>query len=174
MLQVPTLETPRLTLRGYQLSDFDASCAMWNDPQVIKHIRDKPFTSEESWARIFRHAGQWALFGFGEWALIEKETGEYAGEIGFMDLHRDLHPPAQLAPEIGWILCSRVHGKGYATEAVQAALAWFDKQHGSKRTACIIDPPNTASINVAKKCGYRQEQQVTYHDKPLLLFAREP
>ncbi len=174
MLNIPVLETERLLMRSYQLSDYQVSSAMWNDPAVLRYIRDQPFTPEESWSRLFRHAGQWALLGYGMWAVIEKQTGAFCGEIGFMDLQRPLQPAVQLSPEIGWILCSHAHGKGYATEAVKAAISWFDAKFGPSRTACIIHPDNHASRHVAQKCGYCEEQTVRYHDKELLFLVRDP
>lgn len=174
MLNVPVLETERLLLRSYQLSDHEVCCAMWNDPLVLRHIRDQAFTPEESWARLFRHAGQWALLGYGMWAVIEKHTGKFCGEIGFVNLRRNLEPDLPLSPEIGWILCSHAHGKGYATEAVKSVIAWFDAKFGPSRTACIIRPDNHASLRVAQKCGYREVQLARYHEKDVLFLVREP
>jgi RimJ/RimL family protein N-acetyltransferase len=37
-----------------------------------------------------------------------------------------MQPSLGSAPEAGWVMAPRAHGKGYATEAVRAALAWAD------------------------------------------------
>ncbi|MES2781456.1 MAG: GNAT family N-acetyltransferase, partial [Pseudomonadota bacterium] len=44
-------------------------------------------------------------------------------------------------------------GKGYATEAMSAILAWAGDQ-GLNEIRCIIDTGNTASHNVAAKLGF--------------------
>src|ERR1700683_4190665 len=134
---VPVLETDRLKLRGHRMDDFPASAAMWADPVVTRHFA-KSFTVEEAWTRFLRYIGHWSLLGFGYWVVEEKATGNFAGEVGFADYKRDL-PLLKGLPEIGWVFCSQARGKGYATEAVRAAVAWGDTRFPSARTACIIN-----------------------------------
>ncbi len=169
---VPVLETERLTLRGHRLDDFPASAAMWADPVVTRHFGGKPLSNEESWTKFLRYFGHWALLGYGYWVVEENATGNFAGEVGFADYKRDIQPPLN-APEIGWVLASQFHGKGYATEAVRAAVAWGDRDFKS-RTTCIIHPENLASIRVAEKCGYREFRRTTYKDHPAIALARAP
>ncbi len=171
-VQVPVLETERLKLRGHRLDDFTACAAMWADPGVTRYLGGKPFSEEESWSRLLRYAGHWSLLGFGYWVIEERSTGDFAGEVGFADYKRDLAPPLKDTPEIGWVIASRFHGKGYATEAVSAAIAWGDANFGPSRTACIIHPDNLQSIRVAKKCGYSESQLTTYRGHPTLVFVR--
>lgn len=171
--EVPVLETARLKLRGHRLDDFTHSAAMWADPNVTRYIGGKPLTEEEAWTKFLRYVGHWHFMAFGYWAVEEKATGAFVGELGFADYKRDLQPSLNGTPEIGWVLASPAHGKGYATEAVRAAVAWGDAQFQSARTACIIAPENLASIRVAAKCGYCGPQPATYKGKPTLLFVRE-
>ena len=145
---------------------------MWADPVVTRHIGGKPATSEESWTRLLRYAGHWTLLGFGYWAVEEKATGMYVGETGFADYKRILDTPLSNAPEIGWVIAPAWHGKGYATEAVQAAVAWGDAHFGPVQTTCLIEPENLASIRVAEKCGYHELQRTVYKDKQGLIFVR--
>jgi RimJ/RimL family protein N-acetyltransferase len=111
--------------------------------------------------------------GFGYWVAEEKSTGNFAGELGFADYKRDIEPSLKGLPEIGWVLASHAHGKGYATEAVRAIVVWGDAHFSSPRTACIIAPENLASIRVAEKCGYRELQLANYKGKPTMMFARD-
>lgn len=172
-VEVPTLETERLKLRGHRVDDFIQCAAMWADPEVTRYIGGRPYTEEESWARLLRYAGHWSLLGFGYWVVEEKATGNFVGEIGFADYKRDL-PPLRGFPEIGWAFVSQAHGRGYATEAVRAVIAWGDAHFQSAPTACIIDPENLLSIRVAEKCGYRKFQITTYKGHPTIMFVREP
>ncbi len=75
-------------------------------------------------------------------------------------------------PEAGWALDPRFAGRGYATEALRAALTWADANLAAERSVAIIAPENTASIRVAEKTGYRQTGQTEYKNNPILLFAR--
>jgi RimJ/RimL family protein N-acetyltransferase len=172
--KVPILETERLTLRGHRLVDFVQCAAMWADPQVTRYIGGKPLTEEEAWTRLLRYAGHWALLGFGYWVAEENATGSFVGEIGFADYKRDLQPSLKGVPEVGWVLASPAQGKGYATEAVRAVVAWGDEHFSPARTACIIAPENVASIRVAVKCGYREFKTTSYKGRPTLMFVREP
>jgi len=171
-MPIPVLETDRLTLRGHRLDDFAACAAMWADPIVTRHIGGTPQTEEESWARLLRYVGHWTLLGFGFWVVEEKTTGKFAGEVGFADFKRGLDEPFKNSPEIGWALASEFHGRGYATEAVRAAIAWGDSNFGRHQTMCIIDAENRASIRVAEKCGYREARTAIYKQQPIIVFAR--
>jgi RimJ/RimL family protein N-acetyltransferase len=173
-LKIPTLETPRLILRGHRIDDFDAMVALYDDPIVMAHIHGQEFTREDRWSRLLRHLGHWAAFGFGLWAIEEKETGAYVGATGAFNLKRDMTPPMEDMPEAGWTLASRVHGRGYATEATLAALAWTDTFLNHPRMFCIIATENRPSIRVAEKCGFRLSGETLYKNEPTLIYLRDP
>jgi RimJ/RimL family protein N-acetyltransferase len=170
--EIPVIENNRLILRGHRLDDFSDCVAMWSDPIVTRFIGGKPFSEEETWARLLRYAGHWSMMDFGYWAIEEKDTHSFVGELGFADFKRDIEPSIKGMPELGWALISRVHGKGYATEAVRAVVAWGEQHFGSARTVCIIRPENVASIRVAEKCGYRELQRTAYKGHATIIFAR--
>ena len=173
-LNIPVLETPRLILRGHKLEDFDAMVAIWSDPVVRRHFHGRPYTREDIWAQLVRHFGMWAAMGYGLLAVEEKETGAYIGTVGAAEVRRDIDLPLDGMPEAGWTLATRVHGKGLATEAARAALAWTDARLGHPRMFCIVTPDNVASIRVAEKLGFRRSGETTYKDEPTLIFLREP
>jgi len=166
------IETDRLLLRPHVADDFAASWAMWSDPLVYGHILPAPSTEQQAWSRILSYAGLWALTGFGYWAVEERSTGVFVGEIGFADFKRDITPSIRGLPEMGWVLTSAHHGKGYATEGVRAALAWADEHLRTERTVCLINPDNAASIRVAEKAGYDQTHRTTFNKAPTLMFER--
>jgi RimJ/RimL family protein N-acetyltransferase len=165
----PELSTERLTMRGHRREDFEDCAAMWGDPVVTRFIGGKPSTREQAWARLLRYVGHWALLGFGYWVVCEKGTGRFVGEVGFANFKRDIEPPLGDDPEMGWVLAPWAFGKGFATEAVQAARVWMDEDFRAPRTVCMIDPENVASLRVAEKCGYREFTR-TRADKPVILL----
>jgi len=169
---IPAIDTERLALRGHRLDDFDDCAAMWADPVVTRHIGGKPFSKEDVWKRVLGYAGHWSLMGFGYWVIREKASGRFVGEVGFADFKRQIEPSLEGVPEIGWALATWAHGKGFATEAVRAALTWSETHFESRRTVCLINPDNLASIRVAGKCGYKEFARTTYKDQPTIIFDR--
>lgn len=169
---VPMLHTERLTLRRHALEDFEDAVAVWADPAVTRFIGGRPFTRQETWTKLLRYVGHWELLGYGYWAVVETATGRFVGEVGFADFRRVIDPPIDGSPEAGWVLAPWAHGRGYATEAVSAAIAWGADHFTAPRTVCLIDPGNRASIRVAQKCGYRPYVETTYAGEPTIIFER--
>jgi RimJ/RimL family protein N-acetyltransferase len=169
--EAPTVETDRLILRAYRLEDFPHAAAAWADPEVVRYI-GRPSTEEESWARFLRNVALWPMLGYGYWAATEKSTGRWLGDVGFADFKRALEPSLKGVPEIGWVLASGSHGRGYATEAARAALQWLTSALGHQRTVCIIDDRNRPSVRVAEKCGYREFARAQYKGSNVVMLER--
>ena len=166
------IDTERLTLRVHCAEDLADCAAMWADPEVTRHIGGRPLSEEEVWGRVLRYIGHWTALGFGYWAMREKTSERFVGELGFADFKRDLTPSLAGAPEIGWALASWAHGRGFATEAVRAVVAWGDAHFEGRRTVCLVSPANGASQRVAEKCGYKEFKSTTYKGEPTILFER--
>jgi RimJ/RimL family protein N-acetyltransferase len=170
---IPVVETERVRMRGHTAADFEATAAMWADPKVTRHIGGKPSTPEESWARMMRYPGHWALMGYGFWLLEDKATGRFLGEAGFADFKREIEPRFD-CPEHGWALAPWAHGKGFASEAIAAQLDWAATHFGRVTLGCMIDPDNAPSIKLAQKHGYAEFARSTYKGAPTILFRRAP
>jgi RimJ/RimL family protein N-acetyltransferase len=170
MSLVPTLETPRLILRGHRLADLDDSVAMWADAEMTRFISGAPAPRDETWARVLRYAGHWTLLGFGYWMLEEKETGRFVGEAGFGDWKRPVEPSIAGLPEHGWAIATWAQGKGFASEAVTHSLAWARVQFPGVAPVCMIDPGNTASERVAAKAGYKPYADSSFRGRPTVLY----
>lgn len=171
--RAPAVETPRLRLRAHTAADFPACIPLWNDPIVTRFIGGRPFTEEEVWQRVQRYAGSWVLLGHGFWVIEEKASGKVIGEIGIMDAKRDIDPPFGDNLELGWALLPEVHGKGYASEALEAVLAWERQVLSAPSVICIIDPDNAASIKLAHKYGFVEHARSVYKGTPTIQFIRK-
>ena len=170
----PILETERLILRVQTREDFPAFAAMWADPDVTRFIGGAPLSEEDSWAKFLRIAGHWSLLGFGFWGIFEKLTGKRIGEAGILDVKREIEPSFHGVPEIGWGLLPEVQGKGYATEAVNAIIAWAESHFGKVRMVCIIDPDNAPSLRVAARTGFKEFARTTYKGEAIAILERLP
>jgi RimJ/RimL family protein N-acetyltransferase len=171
-MTIPVLETTRLRLRGHYPADLVASLAMWQEPAFYQFLGGQPLPEEEVWTKMLRHLGIWALCGYGFWAVEEKATGHYLGVVGFGDWQRNIVPSLKGFPEVGWVLAPQCHGKGYATEAMQATFAWADAHFDQPRTVCLIHPDNLPSLRLAAKFGYQEFSRTVYKGQPGVLLER--
>ena len=169
---VPLIETDRLRLRGHRAADHEALLAIWSDPRVVRYIGGRPATRQETWLRLLRYPGLWCVLGYGYWAIEEKSSGRFIGDIGYADFKREIEPSLEGMPELGWVLAADCHGQGYASEALTAVLAWGQAHLHDHTAVCIIDPDNAASIRLAGKAGFALHGRTSYMGDPVLLFTR--
>lgn len=159
-------------MRAHTIDDFAALKAMWSAEAVTHYIGGKPMRPDECWTRLLRYRGLWPLLGYGYWAVEEKASGRFIGDVGFADFHRLIGPSILGIPEMGWVLAPEAHGRGYASEAVKAALDWFDaKRHG--RSVCIIDPGNEPSLRLAARNGFREYARTSFMGDEVILLERD-
>ena len=69
---------------------------MFCEPSVMQHIGNAPLSYSDSWARLLRDVGHWSLEGFGQFSVIEKNSGSYVGKIGYTNFERDLGTKFQM------------------------------------------------------------------------------
>lgn len=166
------INTERLILRRHTQEDTDLVFQLASDPAVLQFIRGLAPSREEAWHRLLRYVGHWSLFGFGMFAVFERATNRFVGEVGLADFQRGLGEHFDGVPEAAWVFKGSSHGKGFALEAMTAALDWFDQQAISSRSVCMIDPGNTASIRLAEKLGFNYFDQGCYKGKDVNEYQR--
>lgn len=150
---VPQLETDRLILRTHIESDIDAEIAFYQT-DAAQFVGGRK-SAEDTWRYISMMMGHWALRGYGYWALEDKDTGVYHGRVGLW------FPRNWLEREIAWTLMPSAQGKGYATEAAEAARAYAYDVLGWDTAISQIDPANHASKAVARRLGATYEKDHT-------------
>jgi len=145
----PILETQRLRLRGWQPSDFDAYAQLLADPASARFITrtGQPYNRPQAWAELCFFVGHWQMLGYGMFVVEERLSGSFLGRVGA------LHPKGWPDYEIAWALSSNARGKGYATEAAKAVIAWSFETIGVDRIISVIHPRNEASQRVATRLG---------------------
>lgn len=168
----PILETERLRLREFRADDFTRQAPAFADPAVYAHLGGSPIAAEDAWRKMLCGPGLWALLGYGYWALERTSDGRYVGQVGFADFKRDIVPSIEGEPEMGWIMMPDAHGKGYASEAIAAGLAWAEAHLDAPRVACIIDPANAASLRVAEKAGFAETARTDYKGDAIVILHR--
>lgn len=148
---IPTLETERLILRPFALSDCEALAEIHGSDEVARFVmpEGKPQpTPAQAYAYILSTQGHWLIHGIGKWAVVEKASGLVAGRCGYNDFAYDWP-----GLELGWTMHPRVWGRGYATEAARAARDWAYRVRGVPSMLHAIEETNTASQAVARRIG---------------------
>jgi RimJ/RimL family protein N-acetyltransferase len=166
------IKTPRLLLRRWTEDDVKPFAAINADPDVMRWIGDGSVRDEElTRANIARFEAYWEAEGRGMFAVEVRETGELAGFTGLAV--PDFLPEVMPAVEIGWRLGTSFWGRGYATEAAEAALRFAFEEGGPDRIISIMQVGNPASERVMVKLGMRLDRELTAPNtgRPLKVYA---
>jgi RimJ/RimL family protein N-acetyltransferase len=113
------------------------------------------------------HLGHWQLRGYGQWALVERGTEKLVGRAGLW------RPEEWPGLEIGWLLARPQWGRGFATEAARAALAYGRDVVGADRVISLIRPENTPSIRVAERLGESYERTIELYGAAACVYATD-
>lgn len=152
------LETDRLILRRSKVDDADTFHRLWTerDPRVPPHRRisaDGRPTVEEIAAGIVQpdpHAPEPGLL-----TVQRRGSGDVIGYCGLI-LPENRSPEE---PELAYELVRSAHGRGYATEAGEAVVAWAGEA-GYRRLWAGVWDWNAASRRVLSKLGFREVGRV--------------
>jgi RimJ/RimL family protein N-acetyltransferase len=150
----PTIESARLTLRGWRDDDVEPWTAMGADERVMEFFPgtyDRP--KALSIAALIRAALD--ANGHGWWVLEPKEGPAFGGVIALQAV--PFEAPFTPAIEVGWRLPYDLWGKGYATEGARAALNFaFDKLHVDEVVA-MTSALNLRSQRVMERLGMTRD-----------------
>ena len=134
----PVLTTERLELWRPAASDHAGLLALITPEPVRRFLGPAQATPEDAFARLLRNAGSWALYGYGVFIVRERGRAGIVATCGVFHSWRGFGAKVGTGmddvPEAGWIIAEPHWGQGYASEAMQAALGWFDREHGVRRT----------------------------------------
>jgi RimJ/RimL family protein N-acetyltransferase len=154
------LRTDRLTLRSWRESDVQPWAEMNADPRVREHLGDL-LTREQSAASAARFQAQLDERGFGFWAVEVRSTGEFIGFTGLDQVDEDM-PFAGV--EIGWRLARSAWGRGYATEAALASLAFGFESLALPEILAVTTVTNLRSQAVMRRIGMTRDPAEDFDD----------
>jgi RimJ/RimL family protein N-acetyltransferase len=146
------IDTERLLLRGWKPEDHAPFAKICGDPDVMRYIGDGSTRTADEVARsIASFQKEWNDRGFGLFAVELKQTGNMIGFTGFSLPH--FLPEVLPSVEIGWRFSKQSWGKGFASEAAAAALAFGVNYLRITDIVSIYQVENGASARIMKKLG---------------------
>lgn len=148
----PRLETERLVLRPLEEADREPLAALNADREVMRWF-PSTLSRAESDTQFDRLRERAAARGICFQVVEVKGGPRFAGFVGLS--HVDFAPFEPPTVEIGWRLARAVWGRGYATEAARAWLAYgFEKMELDEIVSFTV-PRNARSRAVMERLGMR-------------------
>lgn len=142
------IQTERLILEPVAEAHRADFIAFLGDPAVMSvrklGVLDAPAAS----AVVVRMIAQWPAYGYGMYAVIERESGAFIGECG-------LRAPDQgTAPELSYGLLTPARRKGYAREAATATIRHGFETLGCDRLVAFARGDNAISRSLLESLGF--------------------
>ena len=166
MTAMTVLTTDRLVLREMTAADLDHIAALFGDEEVMRYY-PKPMTRDEAQAWVEWNLRLYRSHGFGLWAMVVRDTGEFAGDCGLTPQYVD----GVKEIEVGYHVRTSLQGRGYATEAAAAARDFARDKLLLSRLIAIINPANVPSQRVAGKIGLKPEKRATVFGTEQIIYA---
>lgn len=152
------IETKRLIFREYTYDDYDDLHEILSDPETMKHY-PKQYDDEKIRYWITWNLDNYKKYGFGLWALILKDTGEFIGDCGITMQNID----GQILPEIGYHISKKYWRQGYGKEAAQAVRDWGFENRDFDALYSYMKYTNEGSYKLAEANGMTRIKE--YPDK---------
>ncbi len=152
------LTTSRLILRRWRDDDIEPMAAINADPEVMRWIGDGTVRDlEQTRSGIAAVERQWEASGYGLFAITERASGDLVGFTGMAVPY--FLPEIMPSVEIAWRLARPYWGRGIATEASAAALAFGLIDRGLDGIVAIVQIGNEASERIMVKLGMRLDRE---------------
>ncbi|GAB3145978.1 hypothetical protein GCM10027258_37310 [Amycolatopsis stemonae] len=145
------LATPRTTLREVAFDEVRAILAGEPAGDRWAWAPGYPFDGTVGGAKLVLRMVTADAYrpGFGLYQIVDRESGLAVGDIGFHSA-----PDADGSVEIGYGLIEPFQGRGLATEAVEALLAWTFGQPGVTTVRAETEEDHLPSRRVLEKTGF--------------------
>ena len=149
-----TIETGRLLLRAFRLSDIPAAYNNWmSDEAVTEFLRWPAHRDISVTETVIRDwIGQSGKPDFYQWAIVLKEIDEPVGTISVVGQQENLG-----IVHIGYCIGSEWWHQGITSEAFRAVIPYLFDEVGANRIEAQHDPNNPHSGDVMRKCGLKYE-----------------
>ena len=148
------IDTGRLLLRSFRKEDAASMFRNFlSDEQVQSMYGEPTYTSIPQVEELIdKYIGQTEAGSAFRWEVIEKSSGECIGQASYFLVDKNNH-----FGEIEYCIGRAFQGKGYATEATRAVIAYGFEKIGFHKVQICCRPSNVSSKRVIDKCGFTHE-----------------
>ncbi|NLO86829.1 MAG: GNAT family N-acetyltransferase [Clostridiales bacterium] len=151
--QLPTLITPRLTLRPVRMSDASDLYEYSKDPEVARHVLwDAHRSIHQTRAYVRFLLRQYRTGAPSTFVIVLSENQKVIGTIGFMWAQ-----PENRSAEVGYSLSREYWNRGIMTEALRCILEFGFQKLGLNRIEAQHECDNPASGKVMLNVGMKHE-----------------
>lgn len=149
-----TIKTSRLLLRPFRSEDAFDLQQLANDRAIADTTISIPHSYELQYAQqwIAKHKDEYDQKQAVHFAIVLQDSQKLIGATELRDI--DLE---HLQAELGFWIARSWWGKGFASEAAEAAIEYGFNQLGIHRIYAHHMVRNTASERILEKLGFRQE-----------------
>ncbi len=141
-------ETQRLSCRRMNVADLEPLFAVYSDAEAMRWVGDgEPISRQacEDWLEVTKN--NYLKRGYGMFAIEERLSGTVVGFCGLV------HPGGQKEAEVKYAFLRSHWGRGLASEAIPALLAYGATVHSLIKVIATVAPDNLASQRVLLKSG---------------------
>jgi RimJ/RimL family protein N-acetyltransferase len=147
------LTTPRLTLREFLPTDFEAIWEYERLPETQRY--EPPVQGPEVFQKYLEDAVTWSLEvprKYYRLALTIPPDDTARGRISLKLMDAEIREW-----EVGWTVHPELWGRGYATEGARTMLAFAFDSLGAHRVVAFCHAQNAASTRVMEKLGMQRD-----------------
>lgn len=151
------LETDRLIISKFTLSDWEEMIALLNSPGWLKYIGERNVKDREAAEKYLQSMiDDYQKYGFSFYKMIRKSDGAFVGEAGFIKRAMLEHA------DVGFALMSGFEGQGYAYEATAALMNYADEHFNFEKILAITTFENLRSQKLLEKLGLKYERDIKW------------
>lgn len=160
-------ETDRLFIREMKLSDLDELYRLY-EPASITRFLEPLYESrqeEEEFLEAYIKC-MYGFYGYGMWALVDKNSNRLIGRAGLDNREVD----GEIQIELGYMVGVPYQRQGYAYEAAVSILKFAVNELECEFVNCFVNKNNTASAALLKKLGFKYVYEAYIEGEMLSLY----
>jgi ribosomal-protein-alanine N-acetyltransferase len=156
------IDGDRIYLRDHRPDDLSIFHSWISDPVIMQNLPWRTSTVEESFIQLAESIQESIREdrSYYDLAIILKQSGEIIGDAGFTI---EVRESTGGIASMGFFFLKPYWGNGYATEVAQLLIEYCFTVLNLHKVTAGCDSENTASENVMKKCGMKQEAYRKQH-----------